>query len=61
LPAGIVGSNPAEGMDVCLLWVLYIVGRGLCVGLITGPGESNPVCCVRVWSWSFDNKEALPH
>jgi hypothetical protein len=22
---GIVGSNPAEGMDVCLLWVLCVV------------------------------------
>jgi hypothetical protein len=24
-PAEIVGSNPAEGMDVCLLWVLCVV------------------------------------
>jgi hypothetical protein len=23
-PAGIAGSNPAEGMDVCLLWVLCV-------------------------------------
>jgi hypothetical protein len=23
--AGIVGSNPAGGMDVCLLWVLCVV------------------------------------
>jgi len=23
--AGIVGSNTAGGMDVCLLWVLYVV------------------------------------
>ena len=23
--AGIVGSNPAEGMDVCLRWVLCVV------------------------------------
>jgi hypothetical protein len=23
-PAGIVGSNPARGMDVCLLWVLCV-------------------------------------
>jgi len=22
--AGIVGSNPARGMDVCLLWVLCV-------------------------------------
>jgi hypothetical protein len=36
--AGIAGSNPAEGMDVCLLClyvVLSCVGRGLCDGLIT--------------------------
>ena len=33
--AGIAGSNPAGGTDVCLLWVLS--GRGLCVGLITRP------------------------
>ena len=24
-PAEIVGSNPAGGMDVCLLWMLCIV------------------------------------
>jgi len=24
-PAEIVGSNPAGGMDVCLLWVLCVV------------------------------------
>jgi hypothetical protein len=23
-PAGIAGSNPAVGMDVCLLWVLCV-------------------------------------
>jgi len=23
--AGIVGSNPARGMDVCVLWVLCVV------------------------------------
>jgi len=23
--AGIVGSNPTRGMDVCLLWVLFVV------------------------------------
>jgi hypothetical protein len=43
LVAGVAGSNPAEGMDVCLL-CLYVVlscaGRGLCDGLITRPEES---------------------
>jgi hypothetical protein len=36
------GSNPARGMDVCLLYlyvVLFCVGRGLCEGLITRPEE----------------------
>lgn len=34
--AGIAGSSPARGMDVCLL---CCVGKGLCDGLITRPGE----------------------
>jgi hypothetical protein len=49
--AGVAGSNPARGMDVCLLClyvVLSCVGRGLCDGLITRPEESyrvsNCVC-----------------
>jgi len=25
LPAAIVGSNPTQGLDVCLLWVLCVV------------------------------------
>jgi hypothetical protein len=43
LVAGVAGSNPARGMDVCLLClyvVLSCVGRGLCDGLITRPEES---------------------
>jgi hypothetical protein len=43
LVAGIAGSNPARGMDVCLLClcvVLSYVGRCLCDGLITRPEES---------------------
>jgi hypothetical protein len=42
LVAGIAGSNPARGMDVCLLCldVLSCVGRGLGDGLITRPEES---------------------
>jgi hypothetical protein len=41
--AGVAGSNPARGIDVCLLClyvVLSCVGRGLCDGLITCPEES---------------------
>jgi hypothetical protein len=57
-PAGIVGSNPAGGMDVCLLWVLCVLsGKGLCVGLITPPEESYRLWCVWVWWWSLDNEE----
>jgi hypothetical protein len=48
---GVAGSNPAEGMNVCLLrlyFVLSCVGRRLCDGLITRPEESchvsNCVC-----------------
>jgi hypothetical protein len=41
--AWLLGSNPAQGMDVCLL-SLYVVlsceGRGLCNELITRPEES---------------------
>jgi hypothetical protein len=43
LVAGFAGSNPAEGMDVCLLYlyvVLSCVGIGLCDGTPTRPEES---------------------
>jgi hypothetical protein len=43
LVAGIAGSNPTQGMDVCLLclcFVLSCVGRGLYDELITRPEES---------------------
>jgi hypothetical protein len=45
LVAGIVGSNPGESMDVCLLclYVVFCVGRGLCDGLITRLEESHRV------------------
>jgi len=55
---GIAGSNPAGGMDVCLLWVLP--GSGRWVGLITRPEESYRLWCVWVWSWILDN-DALAH
>jgi len=44
--AGIVGSNPAGSMDICLLCVLS--GRGLCDGPITRPEESYRLWCVVV-------------
>ena len=39
-PAEMVGSNPTRGMDVCLLGVFVLSGRGLCDELITRPEES---------------------
>ena len=37
--AGIPGSNPTGGMDVCCECCV-LSGRGLCYGLITHPEES---------------------
>ena len=63
LLAGIAGSNPIGGMDVCECFVLS--GRGLCDGLITRPEESYRermcvcVCvCVCVLSRNFNSEEA---
>jgi hypothetical protein len=63
LVVGIAGSNPAEGIDVCLLCfyvVLSCVGRGLCDGLITRPEESYRVSvCVRSRNLSTEEDKAL--
>jgi hypothetical protein len=58
LVAGIVGSNPGEGMDVCLLclYVVFCVGRGLCDGLITRLEESYHVS-VCVWLRNLNTEE----
>jgi hypothetical protein len=43
LIAGFPGSNPAKGLDVCLLYfyvVFSCVVRGLCDGLISRPEDS---------------------
>ena len=45
--AGIDSSNPAAGMDICLLLVLCVV-RGACEGPITRPEESYRLWCVVV-------------
>ena len=49
--AGIVGSNPAEDMDIRLFcFVVCCVGSGHCDGLITPPEEFYRMCmsnCVR--------------
>ena len=42
--AGIVGSNSAGGMDVCLLWVTMLSRRVLCDEPITRPEEPYQVC-----------------
>ena len=47
-PAEILGSNPTGGMDICLLWVSFLSGRGLCNELITRPEGSCRLCCVVV-------------
>jgi hypothetical protein len=48
-PAGVVGSNPTGGIDVCLFCVCFVVsGTGLCDELITHPEESYLLCCVVV-------------
>jgi hypothetical protein len=38
--AGIVGSNPTVGMDVCLSCDCWVLGRGLRVVLVARPEES---------------------
>jgi len=56
--AGIAGSNPAEGMEVCLLWVLCVVTPGH--SLV----QRNPTECGVfnwVWSWSLKNGDVLAH
>jgi len=46
--AGMEGSNPVGGMDVCRCKECVLSGRGLCDGLITRPEEYYPLWCV--WS-----------
>jgi hypothetical protein len=56
----IVGSNPAGGLDVCLLRVLCVVRlRSL---RRVGPsswGVLPNVLCLKVWSWSLENWDDL--
>jgi len=42
--AGVAGSNPAGGMDVCYKRCV-LSGRGQCVGLIARPEESYQAWC----------------
>jgi hypothetical protein len=60
--AGMVGSNSAGGMSVCLSCENCLLSRrGLWDGLNTRPEESYRVWCGWVWSWSLNNEEALTH
>ena len=46
-----LGAWMSASCECCVL-----SGRGLCVGLITGPED-----CHRVWWWSLDNEDVLAH
>ena len=58
LLAGIAGSNPIGGMDVCECFVLS--GRGLCDGLITRPEESYRLWCVVVCDLETSSRMRRP-
>jgi hypothetical protein len=60
--AGIVGSNLAGSLDVCLFVCCeccMLSCRGLCLRLITRQEDSYRVSYFWVWWWSFGNEEAL--
>jgi len=60
--AGIVGSNPTEGMDVCLFWVLYVVRcRSLRRADQSSGGVLPNVLRRCGWSRNLVNEEALTH
>jgi hypothetical protein len=44
--AGMAGSDPAGGVDVCCE-CCALSGTDLCVGLVTGPEESYGVWCTQ--------------
>ena len=50
--AGIAGSNPAGGMDVCLLWMLCVVRQRSLRRADPSSREVLPCVCVCVWVWS---------
>jgi hypothetical protein len=53
-----VRISPGVWLSVCSECCV-LSDRGLCVGLITLPGDSYRVWCVWVWSWILDNEEIL--
>jgi hypothetical protein len=58
--AGIAALNPAEVMDVLLLWVLRVVReRFLRRDDHSSRGHLPSMVCL--WPWSLDNEDALGH
>jgi hypothetical protein len=58
---GIMGSNPTVGMDVCILWVFVLSGRGLCDGPIPRPDDSYWLCsCVCLSVIKRNQKPSTP-
>jgi hypothetical protein len=58
--AGIEGSNPAGGMDVCLLWVLCVVRQRSVRRADHSSGVVLPTVASRfVWSRNLKNEEDL--
>jgi len=49
--SGIVDSNSPDGMDVCLLWVLFVVeDRGLCYDRSLVQDSPTECHCVATWN-----------
>ena len=59
LACWIAGSNPAGGIDVCLLWALWFSGVSIWDGPITRPEETYRLWCVIVWSRNLKTEAAL--
>ena len=58
----IAGSNPTDGIDVCILWLLFVLsGSGLYDRLTTRPVESYRIWGVCVWSWNLNDEEKQDH
>ena len=50
------GAWMSASFECCML-----LGRCLCIGLITRPEESYRMWCVWMWLWILENEEALVH
>ena len=58
-PAKFVGSNPADGIEVCPSGRVVLSGISFCDCLITRPEEYYRMCCVWVRAGNLKNEEAL--